>query len=163
MLEISMIIIGFLLLLIGLVGAILPVLPGPIFTFLGLLVFHFFIDDIDFEDFEIIIYALITSLVFFIDYLFQFYGVKQFGGGKNALLGTMIGIICGFFLVPLGLIIGPFLGAFFGAILDNKEQIQALKIASGAVLGFFFGTLVKLGFSIFIIYLIIQKILYLFL
>jgi len=163
MLEVPIIIIGFSLLLIGLVGAILPVLPGPIFTFLGLLVFHFFIEDIHFEDFEIILYAFITSLVFFIDYIFQFFGVKQFGGGQNALLGTMIGIICGFFFLPLGLIIGPFLGAFLGAILDNKEQIQALKIASGAVLGFFFGTLVKLGFSIFVIYLIIQKVLYLFL
>ena len=73
------------------------------------------------------------------------------------MYGTIIGVIFGLFFPPIGLIFGPFLGAFLGALMDNKNNNEAVVIALGALVGFIFGTFIKIAFSIYIIYIIIQK------
>ena len=152
--------ISCLFLILGFIGSLLPIVPGPIMSYIGLLIVHFF-TDFKFTNSEIILYAGITCIVFFSDYLLQFVGIKKFGGGKNAVYGTMIGIVVGLFFPPIGLILGPFIGAFLGSLMDNKEQGQAIGIAFGALIGFIFGTLIKLIFSIYIIYLVVEKLVYL--
>ena len=147
-------------LLLGLIGSVLPIIPGPIMSYLGILVLYFFTDNI-FSNNEIFIYSIITALVFSSDYILQFLGVKKLGGQKNALYGTFFGIFAGLFFAPLGLLLGPFLGAFLGALKDNKEQKQAMRIAIGALLGFICGTFLKLLYSVFVIYVILNKLLFL--
>jgi len=159
--DLLIIIIAFLFFLIGLIGAILPIIPGPIITYLGILLLYFF-SDLNFSNNEIFIYTVATVLVFFSDYILQFFGVRKFGGQKNAIYGTMFGVLIGLFFPPIGLIIGPFLGAFFGALMDNKEKKQAIRVAFGALLGFLFGTFIKILYSIYVIYIVAQKILTLF-
>ena len=147
-------------LLLGLIGSVLPIIPGPIMSYLGVLVLYFFTDTF-FSNNEIFIYGIITAFVFSSDYILQFLGVKKLGGQKNALYGTFFGIFLGLFFAPLGLLLGPFLGAFLGALKDNKEQKQAMRIALGALLGFICGTFLKLLYSVFVIYVILNKLLFL--
>ena len=143
--------------LIGFVGAVLPIIPGPLITYAGLLVLHFFSDSIDFSSSELLLYTLLTIIVFSSDFILQFIGVKKFGGEKYSVYGTMVGIIFGLFFSPIGLIIGPFLGAFLGALMDNKKQDEAFGIAFGALIGFIFGTFIKIVYSIGILIVIIDK------
>ena len=66
-----------------------------------------------------------------------------------------------FFIPPVGFVLGPFFGAFFGALIDNKNKVNALKIAFGSFVGFVFGTLIKLFYSIYVILWVAWKLLYL--
>ena len=147
-----------LLLIIGIAGSIIPVLPGPPISFLGLLIFHFFTSyqiDVD----VLWLLAAAVSIITFLDYWLQVYGVKRFGGGKKAINGTILGLILGFFIFPpFGVIIGPFIGAFIGARMEVKEDLSsAMKIALGALAGFLGGTLLKFTLSIYIAVLFVNQ------
>ena len=159
MINFIVFIIVFFLLILGLIGAFLPIIPGPLLSFLGLLIIHFF-TDIYFEQHQLLWYLLLTILVFTSDYFLQYFGVKSCGGGKYAIFATIVGAIIGFFFSPIGLVVGPFLGAFIGSLMDNKEKKQAIIIAFGSLMAFVFGTLIKLCFSIYIIYIVVNKFLY---
>jgi len=148
--------IAFTLLVLGFVGAILPIIPGPILTYLGLLFLHLF-TELNFSNTELVLYAIVAMLVFLSDYILQFIGVKKFGGGNYSIYGTIIGVIAGLFFPPIGLIIGPFIGAFTGALMDNKKNNEAMVIAFGALVGFIFGTFIKILYSLAIIYIVIDK------
>ena len=152
------IVLVIILLLIGLIGCIIPALPGPPISFLGLLLLHFFTSyTIDVETLWLL--AAIVSLITFLDYWLQIYGVKKFGGGKKAINGTILGLVLGLLLFPpFGVIIGPFIGAFLGAKMEVKEDTnRAIKIAMGALAGFFGGTVLKFSVSIYITILFIKQ------
>ena len=151
---ISFVAFGFMIL--GIIGSIIPVIPGPIMSYIGLLLIHFF-TDLNFTDNELVRYGIITVLVFASDYILQFLGVNKMGGKKYAVYGTMIGVSIGLFFPPIGLILGPFIGAFMGALLEKNSNRYAFKIAFGALLGFVFGTIIKLSYSLYILYLVINK------
>ena len=152
------IVLVIILLLIGLIGCIIPALPGPPISFLGLLLLHFFTSyTIDVETLWLL--AAIVSLITFLDYWLQIYGVKKFGGGKKAINGTILGFVLGLLLFPpFGVIIGPFIGAFLGAKMEVKEDTnRAIKIAMGALAGFLGGTFLKFSVSIYITILFIKQ------
>lgn len=147
-----------LLLLIGIVGCIIPALPGPPISFSGLLLFHFFTShqmDID----TLWWLAAVVSVITFLDYWLQVYGVKKFGGGKKAINGTILGLVLGLLVFPpFGVIIGPFIGAFIGAKIEAKEDSnRAIKIALGALAGFLGGTVLKFAISIYITILFVNQ------
>ena len=145
------ILIGFLLLL-GIIGSIVPGLPGPPLSFTGLLLYHFLINPISIE--SIIWIGILVTMVTFLDYWLQIYGVKKAGGGKYAIRGSIIGILLGIFLFPpFGILIGAFIGAFIGAKMETDSN--QIKIAFGAVLGFIAGTILKVCTSVYIIYIIL--------
>ena len=148
--EFLMLILAVLLFFLGIIGAIVPILPGPLFSYLGLFIIH---DCIGFSHKNLIWYAILTIVIFLLDYFAQFFGVKKFGGGTYSTLGTFFGIILGLLFSPtiISVILFPFLGAFLGALMDNRQEDQALKIAFGSLLGFLFGSLVKLIFAIYLI------------
>ena len=152
------IVLVIILLLIGLIGCIIPALPGPPISFLGLLLLHFFTSyTIDVKTLWLL--AAIVSLITFLDYWLQIYGVKKFGGGKKAINGTILGLVLGLLLFPpFGVIIGPFIGAFLGAKMEVKgDTNRAIKIAMGALAGFLGGTVLKFSVSIYITILFIKQ------
>ena len=156
--DFIIIIIVILLLLIGLIGCIIPVLPGPPISFSGLLLFHFF-TSYNLEENTLWLLAAVVVAITFLDYWLQVYGVKKFGGGKKAINGTILGLVLGLLLFPpFGLIIGPFVGAFLGAKIEAKEDTnRAIKIALGALAGFLGGTVLKFAVSIYISILFINQ------
>ena len=147
------------LLVLGIIGCFVPIIPGLPISYIGLLVFHFF-SSYSIDNSALLFMAFLIVAVTFFDMWVQIYLVKKFGGSKKAINGSIIGLIIGiFFLPPFGIIIGPFLGAFLGALADKKSNInRAMKIALGALTGFFVGTIFKLSVSVYIIYIIFQAI-----
>ena len=157
--DILIICVVAFILLLGIIGCFVPIVPGPPISYGALLVFHFFSSySIDENTLWLMAFVVISVTVF--DLWVQIYGVKKFGGTKKAVNGSIIGLIIGiFFLPPFGIIIGPFLGAFIGARMEEDSDVnKALKIALGALAGFVVGTMLKLSVSLYIIYIIFQTI-----
>lgn len=149
--DILILILVAILLLIGIVGSIVPVLPGPPISYIGILVLHFF-SLYQIETGLLITLAMIVVVITFLDYWLQLYGVKKFGGGKKATNGTIVGLLVGIFIFPpIGIIVGPFVGAYIGAKMEGNDD-NAIKIAFGSILGFLGGTFLKLFVSGYITY-----------
>jgi uncharacterized protein YqgC (DUF456 family) len=148
-----------ILLLLGIIGCFIPIIPGPPISYSGLLVFHF-LSSYSTKENVLWSMAFVVIAVTIFDLWVQIYSVKKFGGTKKAVNGSIIGLIVGIlFLPPFGIIIGSFLGAFIGARMEeNSDRNKAIKIALGALVGFFAGTMLKLSVSVYIIYIVFQAI-----
>ena len=156
--DIFLLFIGFIFILLGIVGSFLPVLPGPITGWVGLLLLHL-TKVIEMNWTFLGITLAIAIIVWGVDYVIPAWGTKKFGGSKYGVWGTIIGLIIGIlFLGPLGIIIGPFAGAFIGEIIyDSKDGGRALKAAFGAFVGFMLSTGLKLITSLVFVYLYWSK------
>ena len=151
-------IIAFVLLILGLLGSIIPGLPGPPLSFIGILLIHFFTGT-QFSTSFLLTWAVIVVLVFLLDYFMQVWGVKKLGGGRKAILGTFLGLFMGLLFPPVGLLIGPFIGAFIGALLEVQgDNTRALNVAIGSFIGFVTGTILKLVVSSVLLYYAIYNI-----
>lgn len=151
-------IIAFVLLFLGLLGSMIPGLPGPPFSYIGILLIHFFTGS-QFSTSFLLTWAVIVILVFLLDYFMQVWGVKKFGGGRKAILGTFLGLFLGLLFPPVGILIGPFCGAFIGAFLEVRgDNNRAFKIAIGSFIGFVTGTILKLVISSVLFYYAINNI-----
>lgn len=147
--EYVLLIIGFLCMLLGIVGSLLPALPGLPVSWLGLLLLYF-VPQIAFDYWTLGITLLVAVVLLILDYVIPAQGTKRFGGSKYGIWGTNIGLLIGIFApVPLGFIIGPFLGALIGEFLyDNRNPDRALKAATGSFIGFLASTFIKLIVSL---------------
>jgi len=136
--------LGILFMIGGIVGGVLPVLPGPPLSYIGLLLLHF-TERYQFSTRFLVIWAIITVAVYALDYIIPAWGTKRFGGSKRGVWGSVIGLVVGlFFFPPFGIIIGPFLGAVIGELTSGKDSGSALKSGFGSFVGFLTGTLLKL-------------------
>ncbi|MCB2195174.1 MAG: DUF456 domain-containing protein [Bacteroidetes bacterium] len=142
--------IGIILIIAGLLGCILPIIPGPPLSFLGILVLHF----TKFADYTtnfLLLLAFIAIVVTVLDYIVPIWGTKRFGGTKAGMWGATIGMIVGMiFLGPLGLILGPLVGAIIGESIQGANNKDAFRAGLGAFIGFLTGVGLKLAASIYI-------------
>lgn len=129
--------------LVGILGSILPLLPGPPLCFVALLIQQLRTEP-PFTAKFLWIWAGITVVVTALDYIIPLYGTRKFGGSKYGIWGCTIGLLAGFWLGPLGIIIGPFAGAFIGEMIARNNSDHAFKAAWGSFVGFLLGTLLKL-------------------
>ena len=150
-------IIAFVLLFLGLLGSMIPGLPGPPLSYIGILLIHFFTGT-QFSTSFLLTWAVIVILVFLLDYFMQVWGVQKFGGGRKSIIGTFLGLFFGLLFPPVGLLIGPFCGAFIGALIERGDNNRALKVAVGSFIGFFIGTILKLVISLVLFYYSINNI-----
>ena len=135
--------LGVILMVVGLAGCVLPFLPGPPLCYIALLIQQLQSDPPYATDF-LILWAVITVIITGLDFVIPIYGTKKFGGTKYGMWGCALGLFAGIWLGPLGIIIGPFVGALVGELLASSNSDQALKAAWGSFLGFLLGTLLKL-------------------
>lgn len=136
--------LGVIFMISGILGCVLPIIPGPPLSYVGLLLLHF-TGRYQFSTRFLIIWAIITIVVYALDYIIPAWGTKKFGGSKRGVWGSIIGLIIGmFFFPPFGIIIGPFAGAVIGELTVGKDSGAALKSGFGSFLGFLAGTLLKL-------------------
>ena len=138
-----LIIIGVILLVCGIIGCIVPFLPGPPLAYCSLILLQF----THFQPFSVtflIVWAIVVSIVVLLDYYIPIWGTKRFGGTKGGTWGAAIGLLLGIFLSPAGILIGPFLGAFVGEIINRQDTSTAFRSAIGAFAGFLAGTFMKL-------------------
>lgn len=149
--DIILTLIASLFIVLGIIGSFIPVLPGPLTSWLGLLILHL-TDAIPINKSFLIITLIIAILIWFLDYIIPAIGTKRFGRTKSGMVGTSIGLIIGLIApIPGGIIIGPFVGAFVGEFMYNNDSQKALKAAFGSFMGFLTSTFIK--FIIAIIYL----------
>lgn len=135
--DIALIIIAIVCLLIGIIGCVVPVLPGPPISWVGLLLLKF-TDKCGAEIgwTAIIVWGIIVVAVTILDYYIPGRMVKKAGGSKAAIWGTTLGIIAGLFFLPWGIISGPFIGALIGELAGGKGHSQSFKAAFASFFGF---------------------------
>jgi uncharacterized protein YqgC (DUF456 family) len=141
-----LIILGISLMILGIIGCLVPVLPGPPFSFLGLILLHLSRFG-HFTNPALITFGVIAVIVTVLDYIVPVWGTKRFGGSKYGTRGATVGLIIGLFLGPLGLILGPLIGAFVGEMIFRDDLGYALKAGFGSLLGFLTGIGLKLAAS----------------
>ena len=149
--EIFLVVIGLLLMVLGIIGSFLPVLPGPLTSWTGLLVLDFS-EGVELSQTFLIVTFLVAAFIYVLDYIIPALGTKRFGGSRAGMLGTTLGLIIGLFSpIPFGIIIGPFIGALIGELIHRNDMQKALKAAFGSFLGFIASTFLK--FIVAIIFL----------
>jgi uncharacterized protein len=127
----------FIFIFIGIIGSVIPVLPGTPIAFIGLLVYKFCPLGETLSWWWISFCAILTLLGIAINYFMPILTVKKFGGTKYGAIGATAGIFAGFIL-PYGFLYGPFLGAFMGELIYNvMDKKGAIKASLGALLGYF--------------------------
>ncbi len=149
--DLFLLILGFTSLLIGLIGAVLP-LPGPPLSLLGILLIHW-TKAYEFSSNTLWTLGILTIMITILDYLIPALGLKKYGGSKAGMWGSMLGLIIGMGLGPLGIFIGAFAGALIGELLVGKTSSQASKAAWGTFMGFLFGVVLKVALCIAMIWI----------
>ena len=129
--------LGFVCMIVGILGSFLPVLPGLSSCWVGLLLLYL-TKAVENNYWILGITFVLMVIITILDYVIPAQGTKRFGGSSYGVWGTNIGLIVGIFApIPFGVIIGPFVGAFIGEMMfDSKDHGRALKAATGSLLGF---------------------------
>jgi uncharacterized protein YqgC (DUF456 family) len=132
-----------LIMLIGLAGVFLPVLPGIPLIFGGAILYGVLTEFKEITANLLLVFAGLTLLSLAIDYFANYLGVKKMGGGRAGAFGAVLGLLLGIFVGLWGILIFPFLFAVLFELMAGKKDSQALKAGTGAFLGLLFGGLVK--------------------
>ena len=129
---------------VGCIGCIVPILPGVMLAYVGYLCLYF----CSYSDISVawlVVFGVVTVAVSILDYLLPSYMTKKFGGSKAGERGAMAGVIGGFLLGPVGIVVGPFVGAVVAELInDGSDRQRAFKSGLGSFLSFFVGTGIKL-------------------
>ena len=135
--------------LVGIIGSILPALPGPPISWVGILMLYL-CEGISINYWILAVTLLIAVIIGILDYIIPAKGTKYFGGSKYGIWGTNIGLVVGIFApIPFGFLIGPFVGALVGELIYNsQEKGRAFKAATGSFIGFLAGTFMKVLVSL---------------
>ena len=149
--DIALLIIAFILMLIGIIGCIVPGLPGTPIAYAGLWVAQA-TDRVDFSWQLLLIWGLVTIIVSVLDYIVPALGTKKYGGTKWGVWGSTIGVFIGLGFGVIGVILAPLVGAFIGELIATARQGEiteqsvsnALRAGWGSFVGIFFGTIIKL-------------------
>ena len=143
--DIVLSIAAFLLAFLGIVGCIVPALPGPLIGYAGLLCAGF-ASYTSMGAFELIVWCAAAAGVSIADYLLPAWMTRRFGGSRAGAIGATVGVFAGFFLFPpAGIVLGPFAGAVVGELLhDGRDSARAFRVGFGSFLAFVVGTGAKL-------------------
>ena len=133
---------------LGIIGSIVPGLPGPPLSWVGLLLVFFAGNRGECEPISttfLLVWLGITTVVTILDYVLPGWFAKSTGGHKEASWGAIIGLFAGMFLTPIGMLAGALLGAFIGEFyFAQQDAMHSVKASLGAFLGFIFSTGMKL-------------------
>ena len=155
--EAVIIALGLILALAGMVGCILPIIPGPLLSFLALILLSWTKDWQTFSQTFLIIMGLLTAILMILDYITPALGAKRYGASKAGLWGSAIGMVVGiFFIPPWGLIVGAFIGALSGELLAGKSGKKALRAGWGILMGNVLGIGLKLAFTAVVLFYYIK-------
>ena len=146
-----LIVIGAILALVGIIGSILPSIPGPTLSFVALLLLFFAKGAETIPVSSLVIFGVVTLLLILLDYLAPIVGAKYFGATKLGIIGAVLGLLLGATLLfPWGIVIGPFVGAMIGEMSGGKKLGLAMRAGIGTILGSVAMVVFQTAFSIFI-------------
>lgn len=143
--TIALTILCSVLMVVGLLGVVLPVLPGIPLSWLGLFIYAL---GTGFERISIatvVVFFILAVLTLILDFAAPMLGARKYRASKLGVFGAFLGFTVGIFVLGfLGIILGPFIGAFLGEMIARRKPKQALGSALGTFLGFIVGTLFKI-------------------
>ncbi|MGB0916083.1 MAG: DUF456 domain-containing protein [Flavobacteriales bacterium] len=157
MAEIAILLIGLLINGIGILGCIIPALPGPAISWCSLLLFYF-LPEYEISTTALVVSGILMLLVTGLDYVVPVLGAKKFGSSRAGVIGGMIGVVVGliFSLTGVGVIfivLGPLIGTIVGDLAAGGTFTKALNSGLGSLIGFLIGTSIKLFYSIAVLIL----------
>lgn len=144
-------VIGIALVIIGLVGTVLPALPGAMLIVAGLVVAAWADGFMKVGVWTLVVIGVIGAASYLVDFAAAALGAKTFGASPRAMVGAGLGTLLGLFLGLPGIIIGPFLGAVIGEFTVHREMARAGKAGFAAWIGFLAGMAVKVGIAFLMI------------
>ena len=151
--DLLLIIISAVLIISGIIGSFMPILPGPLTSWFGLFILNL-ISSVEIDSTLLIITFIIAITIFILDSLIPIYGSKYFGATKYGIIGASIGLVIGIITpIPFGILIGPILGALIGELLFNNDLRKSIKSSIGVLIGFVASSFIKFVTSI--VYLMI--------
>lgn len=155
--EVAILILGLLLNGFGILGCIIPALPGPFISWLSLFLF-FLLPEHELSTTTLVVTGLFMALVTALDYIVPVLGAKKFGSSREGVIGGMLGIVVGlFFFPPFGIILGPLIGTILGDLFSGGTFTKAFNSGVGSLIGFVVGTSIKLIYCIVVLTLFTIK------
>jgi uncharacterized protein len=131
----TLIIIGVILVILGIIGSVTPVMPGPVFGFIALILL-FFAKPGAISILTLVLFGIAMVFITVIDYIAPILGAKFSGASKKGLAGSVIGMLIGIlFFPPLGIFIGAIVGSFLGELAAGKVPEKAIKAGLGTIFG----------------------------
>lgn len=130
--------IAIAMIIVGIIGTVLPAIPGLLLCFAGILAYKFLAAP-DFSLFYVILFGILTLLSLIFEYYLPAKLSQKYGGSRFGSIGSIVGLWAGLILIPVpfGFLIGMALGTFLGEILkDSRNPKRALKATKGALIGF---------------------------
>lgn len=154
--DLLLIAIGGILMIVGILGSFLPVLPGVPVSWVGLLVLHLS-PSVPMNYWFLGITFIIAAFIYILNLIIPAMGTKKYGGSRTGMIGATIGLVIGLITpIPFGIFIGAFIGAFVGEIINKSDRKSALKAAYGSFIGLlassFMEFIVACGFLILFLY-----------
>lgn len=155
--DLTLVIVALIMGLVGLLGVILPVLPGTILSYAGFLCVYFTTGS-SITATQLIVWGVVSVIAIVLDYVLPGYFSKVFGGTKAGITGATVGTFVGLIFGVPGIILGPFVGAVLGELIGSKVELsKAIKVGLGSMLSFFVGTGIKLIAGIYMLYYIVKE------
>ena len=146
-LIVILILIAVITTLVGIIGAIVPALPGPPLCYASLVIAYFTSPGY-ISSSLLVTWLIITIIITVLDYIAPIWLTKLGGGSKQAIWGSTIGVFIGLFFMPVGLIVGPLAGAFVGEFMNEQQLGKAIHVALMSFLAFLLTTGLKLVASL---------------
>ena len=140
--DILIMVLAIILMVGGIAGCVLPILPGAPLAYAGLLLLHF-TDLARFSTAQLIVWLIVVVVLQVVDYITPLLGSKYSGGTSFGNRGCVAGTLLGLFFMPWGIILGPFLGAVAGEMMGGSDFPHAVRAGIGTLIGFLLGTLLK--------------------
>ena len=138
-------ILGIILLLIGLIGCVVPIIPGPPLSFIAMILLQIARHGEAFTTNQLVFWGIVTIAVTALDYIIPIAGAKKYGASKAGIWGSIIGMLSGLiFFPPFGMFLGAFIGAIIGELLIGKNNSSALKAGFGTFIGTMTGFILKI-------------------
>lgn len=164
------IILAVLCALFGIVGSIVPGLPGPPVSWVALLLLSLSAAAAYTPTF-LIVMAVVAAVITVLDYLVPIWGTKRFGGTKAGTRGSTWGLVVSILVLPLlgitigpfgiiGILAGPFVGAYIGERNAGNDESMALRSAFGSFVGFLAGTVMKLTYCIVVMVYVVKDLIW---
>ena len=161
-------VLAVIVIIIGFIGDIIPGIPGTPVTYLALLLLHW-TDRISYSAQFLVVTGLICAVITVLDYVVPVWGTKKFGGTKAGARGSTIGLIIGILVLPalgivlgpfglIGILGGPFVGAYIGEKMGGIPDNLAWRSAFGSFIGFLAGTFMKIAYTLVIGFFVIKDI-----
>ena len=131
------------LILVGLAGTVLPVLPGTILVWGGIVLGAWIDDFTRVSMTTVVVISVLAVLAWGLDYVAGLMGAKKAGASKQALIGAAAGTVLGLFMGFVGVLFMPLVGAAVGEYLAQKDQTRAVKVGVATWIGIMVGLIAK--------------------